>query len=341
MDIIYQDPGGIGYHPVLHMVRLAVELFEADLFVYPKNQSPDLLQKLSFFLPSRQGKDCCLVICASPAELRALQLFPDWRKQYGQIVAWVFDSFWIEHISLIARGPIKHFDHIYVTEPEDIEQWQRITGISTSCLPWGTDALRLGSHNPDRPIDLLRLGRQPKEWDDDIRTMEFCRKNNIRFQGRPECYEDAARNQQHLMQVFAQTKFSLSWSNRVSPAIQTHPVREYITARWTDALAAGTTIAGMAPRTEVVDQLFWPGALLELSGVGLQEGIVEIKQAMDSWTPEQARNNAHFALERLDWRWRFKAIADLFDYTSSSLEKELLLLDELINRKNNPHVAID
>jgi hypothetical protein len=337
MDIVYQDPGGVGYHPVMHMVRLAEELFEANLFLYPQRQAPDTISKLNQLLPSRQGQDCCLVICASPPRLQSLLLVPNWRKRYRRVVAWVFDSFWVNEIPQIARGWSHHFDHIFVTEPEDVDEWGKKTGIPISWLPWGTDALRLGSSSSDRPIDLLRLGRQPQHWEDDEKTQMECSHRGIKFHGRPDFFEDARKNQRHLMKdVFARTKFSLSWSNRESPAPQTHPEREYMTARWTDALAAGATVAGIAPRTEAIKELFWPEALLELSGVGQEQGLEEIRLALQCWAPERAVINARHALQRLDWRWRYKVISDKLDYVSLALDNELKTLEALINEKRKP-----
>jgi hypothetical protein len=333
MDIIYQDPGGIGYHPVMYMVRLAEELFAANLFLYPKSQNPHPISKLTQFLPSKKGQDCCLVICASPACLQSLCLIPHWRKRYRHVVAWVFDSFWVNAIPRIGQGWPHHFDHIFVTEPEDVDEWGVKTGIPTSWLPWGTDALRLGSSNGNRPVDLLRIGRQPQQWEEDEKTRIMCNLRDIKFHGRPDFFGDAQKNQRHLMtEVFARTKFSLSWSNGVSPALQTHPKREYITARWTDALAAGATVAGIAPRTEAIKELFWPGALLELSETGLEQGLVEIQQALQSWSPNRAITNARYALERLDWRWRFKNIAKKLEHVAQPLENELIEIQDIVNR---------
>ena len=49
------------------------------------------------------------------------------------------------------------------------------------------------------------------------------------------------------MGVLSKTKFALAFSNRANPTMQTHPEREYITGRWTDSLASGSTVAGIPP----------------------------------------------------------------------------------------------
>ena len=57
------------------------------------------------------------------------------------------------------------------------------------------------------------------------------------------------------MGILAQAKFTLSFSNLVSPDVQTHPKREYITGRWTDALSAGATVVGRESAREEIFEL--------------------------------------------------------------------------------------
>jgi hypothetical protein len=47
------------------------------------------------------------------------------------------------------------------------------------------------------------------------------------------------------IRILSKTKFALAISNRANPTMQTHPEREYIAGRWTDALASGATVVGI------------------------------------------------------------------------------------------------
>ena len=83
---------------------------------------------------------------------------------------------------------------------------------------------------------------------------------------------------------------------------------------------AAAIVAGVAPRGPSADGLLWPGATLELGGVRRREGLQVVASALRQWTPDMAATNYRMALSRLDWRWRFKALADVFGIHSASLD---------------------
>jgi hypothetical protein len=313
------------------MVRLAAQLLEAELVIVPRRH-PTFLQRFLAMLPRSRGNDACLLICPSPAYLSAVLQIEGWRRRYGQLVAWVFDSFWVNVIPRFARVT-RHFDHVFVTENEDIEAWRRLLRAPVDWLPWGTDALNLGSAASVRPFDVVRAGRQPPEWEDDETSTRACDELNLRFAGRPPRMDDAGDNERLIMKTFAQSKFTLSFSNTVSPSVQTYSKRQYITARWTDALAAGATVAGVPPKCDTVRDLFWDGALLDTGTVERKRGLEVIASAAQAWTAERAQLNHVRALERLDWRWRFKQLATTLGLTAAPLVKEL---ERLAERISNP-----
>jgi hypothetical protein len=329
IQVVYKDHGGEGYHCVFYMARLAAELLNGKLVVVPSG-FPTLNAKLSgSFLPLRGSTSSCLLICPSPADLSAILLVDNWRRTFSRIVAWVFDSFWTNWIPPWARA--SHiFDHVFVTEGEDLKTWRRMMHAPVDWLPWGSDVLNLGSSNPVRPIDLLRFGRQPKEWDDDLANARLCQSSGIEFHGRPQSLSDAADNERGLMGTLSKAKFTLAFTNRVSPGAQTHPKREYITGRWTDSLAAGATVAGIPPRSESVQSLLWPGALVDIGTVNPTEGLKVVGSMVRAWTPDRAQFNYIRSLETLDWRLRFKALADALDVRSPRLDTELAHLTQVI-----------
>jgi hypothetical protein len=329
IQVVYTDHGGEGYHCVFHMARLAAELLNGKLVVVP-SRFPTLNAKLSgIFLPRKGSSSSCLLICPSPADLSSILLLPNWRKTFRRIVAWVFDSFWTNWIPPWARAS-RLFDHVFVTERDDLKTWRRMMHAPVDWLPWGSDALNLGSSNAVRPIDLLRFGRQPKEWDDDLANGRLCQSSGINFHGRPQSFRDATDNERGLMGMLSKTKFTLAFTNRVSPNPQTHPKREYITGRWTDSLAAGASVAGIPPRSESVQSLLWPEALADIGTVNPTEGLNVIGSMVRAWTPDRARFNYIRSLETLDWRLRFKTLAEALEVHSLPLETELARLNKVI-----------
>jgi hypothetical protein len=329
VQVVYTDPSGVGYHCVFHMARLAADLLNGKLVAFPPG-FPTRADKLSgIFLPLKGSGSSCLLICPSAAHLSSILLVPDWRKTFGRVVAWVFDSFWPKLIPPWARAS-RVFDHVFVAEREDLKTWRRMIHAPVDWLPWGSDVLNLGSGNPVRPIDLQRFGRQPKEWDDDLVSGRVCQSSGITFHGRIQSSSDPTDSQRGLMETLSKAKFTLAFSNRVAPSVQTHPKREYITGRWTDSLAAGATVAGIPPRSESIQSLLWPEALLDIGTVDQAEGLKVIGSMVRAWTPERAQLNYIRSLETLDWRLRFKRIAEALDVHSPKLDTELARLTKVI-----------
>lgn len=328
--VAYASPGGEGYHPVYYMARLAAEILSGELVIVDL-AGPSLAKRIEgAFFPRRRGPLACLVICPSPTALQSVLAIEKWRQSYRSLVAWVFDSFWTDSIPLwVQVGRI--FDHVFVTEQEDLPAWRRKIRAPVDWLPWGSDVLNLGSPNPTRRFDLIRFGRQPEEWDDDLSNQQQCQRRMMSFHGRPPSFDDAADNERALLSLLGSTKFTLAFSNRVSPSIQTHPNREYITARWTDSLAAGAAVAGIPPRSESVQSLLWPEALLDIKTVTRSEGLDIIASAARDWTPARAQLNYLKALQFLDWRWRFKTIAETLGVRSLQLDTELARLRNIID----------
>ena len=120
-------------------------------------------------------------------------------------------------------------------------------------------------------------------------------------------HDDPTGNQTALMQSLASAKFALAFSTRGQPRV-VHPpeAREYLTGRWTDSLASGAVVAGIAPRCAAADELLWPGATLELASTDLAAGVQELAEAVRRWTRRSPAESHRRALERLDWRWRFR-----------------------------------
>ena len=173
MLIAYQLKTGRGWHPITCMVKLATELLQADLMVLREGAQIGWLRQLHALLPSHRGTESCLLICPGVPELRSFLLIEGWRRRFRRLMAWVIDSAFTEFMPRIVRNG-RPFDHLFVTTQENVAEWTHLTGTPTSWLPWGSDVLSLGSATSERPIDVLRVGREPAEWDDDSVTERAC-----------------------------------------------------------------------------------------------------------------------------------------------------------------------
>lgn len=315
------------------MVKLAVRLLDAELIVL-EYKVPGILQKTSALLLKRRPNingEKLLFICPSPKKLPIIFQSPNIRKRFDFIAAWVIDSFWIDRTPRTIEAS-KYFPHFFITSKEDIPQWEKMTKTSVSWLPWGTDALGLGGNNGNRKLDLRRVGRQPIEWDDDGLTEKSCSEDNIKLQGRPELLDEQVENQKALMAIYQQSKLVLAFSNTANPTGYTHPIRSYLTGRWTDTLACGGIVAGISPEDPSNKELLWDGATLELGTIKREEGLAVIKEALANWSPKQAEYNYKQSLQRLDWRWRFVEIAKAFQVQPQKLFDDVKLLELKIDQ---------
>jgi len=315
------------------MVRLAADLLEAELIIL-EYKEPSIIEKLSTLILKREvvrEGEGLLIICASPTDLSLLFQVENFRNRFSCIAAWVIDSFWVDRIPKFIKTS-GFYDHIFITSAEDVDEWNRLTKVPTSWLPWASDVLNLGGANKGRKWDLMRVGRQPMEWDDDENTHKKCDEYNINFSGRPKMAQNAIRNHKALIECYRESKFVLAFSNINNPTNYTHPTRAYLTARWVDTLACGGIVAGISPDEASIRKLLWKGATLELDSLKINNGLVEIKRALEKWSPAQVDFNYKESLKRLDWRWRFLEIANLFEISPQILFTDIERLKSEIAR---------
>ena len=321
--IILHSNLGRGWSPIMHMAKLAARLFEAEL-MHVDFKNPGRLKQISSLLrrKSHKAPESCLLIAPSATYLTAPFLLENWRSRFGNVSAWVIDSFWDSRIpKFLKRTHL--YDHLFVTTREDVAIWTPRARAKVHYLPWGSDVLHLGGAAGERPWDLLRVGRQPDAWDDDAITAKSCDSRALSFHGRPDFIEDPLEGQRALMQIYKQSKYLLAFSNTANPAPYTHPTRAYLTGRWTDALACGAVVAGIPPKEAGVADLLWEGALLDLETTDRAKGLDRLAESRQHWTPAVARNNYLQALRRLDWRWRLADIAKTLKIRAPLLDAEI------------------
>ncbi len=135
------------------------------------------------------------------------------------------------------------------------------------------------------------------------------------------------------MEYYARSRFLIAHSNLAAPAPYTHPEKAYLTGRWTDALACGAIVAGLAPHEDAgAAELFWPGATLDFDRIDLGSNVAQLADAVAGWAPEMAAMNHRQSLIRLDWRWRFAALAERLGFRAPALEPEMAGLKAAIAR---------
>ncbi len=328
--VYYVVNGGRGWATVDLLAQLTARLIGASLVRLDGTRGYSRSLVLRGLLPRvrHPAGGPGIVIAPHPGHLNAVLTGVPLRSGHSHLSAWVIDSFWTERIPRLARRG--YFDEIFVTDGELVDHWQRATGSPVHWLPFGSDVLGRGSASATRVVDVQRVGRQPAGWADDAATATQAAAVGLIYRGRVPFSGDDLGDQTQLQAAMAAAKFTVSFSNTAAPAVYTHPHREYLTGRWTDALGAGSTVAGIAPQCAASERLLWPGATLELETTDVGEGLRQISAALADWSPARVALNHLRALERLDWRWRISELTRVLGVGAPILDAELARLDEAI-----------
>lgn len=327
--ILYVRPKGEGWGPITAMARLAATHLDAEL-VEIEDHPLTRFDKAKTLLPRLHGSDALLVIAPVPEALNYVVEAPGLRAQYRTVVGWVIDCWWTDRIPVsVTRGRV--FDRLLVTEKCVVPEWSAAARVPVHWMPLGTDVLGMIRRHGragllGRPTDLQRMGRQPEAWENDETNASRCERLGLTYGGRPPFGDSHEASYANVLTANAQAKALLAFTNLASPAGYTHPTREYVTSRWLDALALGTLVVGQRPREAGSDELLWPGATLDISATDVEVGLEAVRRRLDTWTPADARAIQDEALRRLDWRWRFRDIAEILGGQSATLAREL---DEL------------
>lgn len=330
MKIVYTRPSSPGWHPITMMARLAAELFDAELLELPEVAGTRKLPSVRGLLPRRRGAEDLLVIAPKPQHLNAvLALQPG---SFGCVVGWVIDSMWLDQVPRVVRSG-SWYDRLAITDGDLVASWSSLTSTDVRWVPIGADVLAVDRRwlGEERPMDVLRIGRQPSAYADNDRTASLCAQRGLAFLPPPRLDVEPTANAASVAAAFAAAKTTLAFTTLVDEEPWTHPTVEYLTSRWTEALANGSVVAGQLPACRAARELLWPGATLELPYDDLEAGLAELARFTRSWTPEVAVHTYRLALERLDWRYRFEDLAGMFDRPFDRLDRSLDDLRHLVS----------
>lgn len=323
IDTVVVESRPLGWGPIAALAQLTADLFGGRCHGFIPGAS-SLGNRIWGLRPRLRGRNDAVLLAFLPTatEVNALRNSPLFRAGYRMVAVWLIDSFWDDRPLRAAQ--FQGIDLIGIIRRDEIDHYRRHLGQRVMALNWGADVLGAGSEAADRSVDLLRVGRQPPAWSEDAASAAMAREFGLRFAGRPEIAADPARNQQQVMAAYRRTKYVLAHSNLASDDVHTHKVKEYITGRWTDALACGASVAGQQPQDDdSYRRLLWPEAVLHFDHIDLRHNMQAMAEAVATWTPAQARHNHLMALRNLDWRHSLKRISDAISVPSPALDADL------------------
>ncbi|MEM1277899.1 MAG: hypothetical protein AAGH74_15355 [Pseudomonadota bacterium] len=321
MDIYFLEDETVGWSTIFHVMEMIERLFGGHVETIRSPRKSLVGRAIARNRPvDRRGSSIALFVARGPHEVGRFMQTEAFAKSRKFRAIWLIDSFWTE---MLPKGSLRQFDLICYTQAFERDFYETRFGERALLMSIGTDALDLGRLGTERTIDLLRVGRQPSAWEDDAASAMVANELDLRFHGRPPYLEVGRPLQVDLMENwFSKSKFVLAQTNLVDDSRYTHPSKSYITGRWTDALACGASVAGVAPEDDIA-MIDWPGALLRFPKVDLRENLAQVADAARAWSPEQAKANHLASLRHLDWRWRLRDLADRLPVDTSALDAEL------------------
>lgn len=301
LTVLHTIPDHNGWRPILRLLDLIGAAFEAEVKrVTPGRTLGSLVQRTAR-RRMRRGNRSLLFVTNTPVMLGALGSLPGALTGFDKVAGLVTDAFWTERIPPFDLSG--WYDHLFPMTGHAPEAWGR-DGVPVTVFPWGTDTT-LVRPGP-RTVDVLRIGRQPEDWTDDAVTKARLEAAGLRFAGRPP------RDYAALMTAYGGAKAVLASSNLCAPRPDyVHPVHEYVTGRWTDAIASGCLVAGVPPKTDPSwSALTWPEAVVEFTGEK-ENDVMRLKDRLADYDEQAAARNVEMAKTRLDWRLRFGSLADV------------------------------
>ena len=316
----------VGWGPIRHLTELAARCLGARHHVVPTRWTDRLRTRLS----GAGAADVALAFSAGPGQLRAILRDPRFGRGRALRIAWIVDSFWTERVP---KGALERFDLVVYMQGYDRGFYETACRGRCLYLPWGTDALALGSDRAGRAVDLMRVGRQPGAWDDDARSAAAAARHGLVFAGRPP----RTLSHRDLMGVYATARYVLAFSNLAAGAPYTHPAKAYYTGRWLDALACGASVAGIPPAGDAgLHAMLWPEALVTFDAIDPEDNLRVLARARAGWTGRRARLNHAGALRHLDWRWRLAELARTLGIRPPALAAELAALEGRLAARAGP-----
>ncbi|MDJ0788589.1 MAG: glycosyltransferase [Myxococcota bacterium] len=285
-------------------------------------------ETLDVEIPKDGSPNVLLLPCMVGSEIGVLSSIPDWRSRFDVVAAYVVDA-WFPYPPEVAE-----IDHLFVPVMDVVGELGERFGIPVSLLPLGSDVVRHGSDQPERPLDVMSFGRTPVELHRELgRAMNqpHSRQAYYRhqhpgpaknhFPDHPR-YEERVdyelRMQFHRMMTLS--KIVLAFDSMyetdqiyASGQVNARPWRfrhSIIAFRWFEGCAAGCAILGKRPTTPLFDQVLdW------------EDSAIELPEDRKDWTPftlalleDEARlaaireRNYRESLTRNDWRARILAM---------------------------------
>lgn len=246
------------------------------------------------------------VIVINPQWLRILEAFGNWRRQFGIVAAYVFDSF-----EPGGREWIGKLDHLFVPMMASIPPNGRTERTPTTFLPMACDVRKFGSGVSERQMDVIGYGRQDRAHVEALAARFNARDSGRIFYHttlRSPAVTGQVEHRRLFWQMLRSSKIALAYDAMTTGQARFHC--SFVAQRWFEALTAGCLVVGRRPTCPEVGQLLdWEDATIDLSD-DPQKAVHEIELLLEDEARLKSahKRNHQKCLLRHDWRNRIQTM---------------------------------
>ncbi|MBD3880469.1 glycosyltransferase family 1 protein [Phormidium tenue FACHB-886] len=264
-----------------------------------------------------KGKNVLLVVGLQPHFLLSMHALGEQLNQFDVKIGYILDGFDPRHLDRSVTG---HLDHLFVISSEIADEVNRTGAVPTSFLPLATNALKNGSRNSNRWIDIIAYGRGNVDLHRTLQTHFNQQEGSPQENGRVYFHStfskaEVENQSEHitlLSKMLSRSKISLCFEASSTPRFMGYSPILY---RWFEAWAAGCTVVGKKPFGKGTAELMdW------------QNSAIDIPDSPAEWIPFfedllndseslalNAQRNYRECLLRHDWRYRLQDMFNMLD----------------------------
>lgn len=254
------------------------------------------------------GGELLIVVAMGPPSLRMLKALPGWRKQYGQVVAYIPDIYPPSE-SMLDLRLVNQLDALYISYSQMIDRVQERVSVPVRLLQQAADVAAGLPVRTERQIDVTAFGRQPRDVVTSIATtiswpeserLAWWSPGTIPYTRTPRTDRAA------FLALLRTSKATLCYRFEDTNPDEYRGVSPF-TARWFEAAAAGAAVLGSQPSCPDAADLHMIQTLhLPLDGVDAVSELISLLDSPDLIV--NARQNLQRACLYHDWRHRIEQV---------------------------------
>lgn len=281
-----------------------------------------------------KGTNVLLIVGLQPHFLLSMHALGAQLNQFDVKIGYVLDGFDPQHLD---RSVTSHLDHLFVISAEIADELNRAGTVPTSFLPLATNALKTGSKNPNRWIDIIAYGRGNVDLHRTLQAYFNQQESSQQESNRVYFHSTFSRSEvenqsEHitlLSKMLSRSKISLCFEASSTPRFMGYSPVLY---RWFEAWASGCTVVGKKP--------FGKGTAALMDW---ENSAIDIPDSPSEWIPFfedllndgeslalNTQRNYRECLLRHDWRYRLQDIfnqmglptPDKLSYDITQLQKK-------------------